>query len=630
MPSISSLLKSAQATQKKLRSQEDAYVAYQWENSAQTYDDYLEYSKYLNERVKTADDPSEALTYQTKLRSANRSYTSNEIQREQMKIMEGRGDTSTKMEAVKNLWQRAVDSGDFNLAQNLVSQWESLSIKMQNEQEAAAKAFASSAAASGGKVYSDMIKNLTKGYDDVSLPNGEKVTPLAAIARALEQGSDNPGIWKAAQDTMEALYGTVIDSYNNATSQEQIDKLEEKYGPGLADLDKELKFSIGGKNLSAQDVINAAANAEFNNPIYSLKAERNETTGKNEFKLQENNVDRLDYARQIDENGQEYYAPLQVRTNMKDLFFGQSDQGRGLNTQLTNEGYVIGGNVDGDNKQGNVNLGRSQMKRDETQSLGYRLKALGIQASQNGTTLKITLPGDGVERTATIEPDGSIRYYGDDGQLNEINVVGDRNIGTNAAPMPFRTGETRIVSPDEISDFSSPSAFGGDLSRASKQGERYTQSITGPLNTNLIPGNTKINVPTSRLFYQNPGNDFSGFGSAAGGAGLQGTSMLLQGAAGTRKAIEVERQRQVMLQKQREIALQASANQFNLNQTPVQQLASNGVLKRQLTVAAPQPYRRVYVAPPAPTPRITSTSVAPRKQNISSVGVATGLPRITF
>ena len=59
MPSVSSLLRSAESTQKKVRQQEDAIKAYIWESSAQTYDDFVEYQKHLNERIKTVTDPSE-------------------------------------------------------------------------------------------------------------------------------------------------------------------------------------------------------------------------------------------------------------------------------------------------------------------------------------------------------------------------------------------------------------------------------------------------------------------------------------------------------------------------------------------------------------------------------------------
>ena len=51
MPSVSSLLRSAESTQKKVRQQEDAIQAYIWESSAQTYDDFVEYQKHLNKRL---------------------------------------------------------------------------------------------------------------------------------------------------------------------------------------------------------------------------------------------------------------------------------------------------------------------------------------------------------------------------------------------------------------------------------------------------------------------------------------------------------------------------------------------------------------------------------------------------
>jgi hypothetical protein len=621
MPSISSLLKSAQSTQKKVKSQEDAYIAYQWENSAQTYEDFVEYSKYLDERIKTSNDPSDALSYQTKLRSANRSFTSNEIQRQQMNIMEGRGDTTTKMEAIQNLWERAIQAEDFNLAQNLMSQWDSLSIKRQNEQEAAVKALQANAAA-GGRAYEDLTKSLTKGLDDVTLPSGEVVTPLAAIARDLEMNGADLATWEEAQATMEAIQATVIDQYNSATTQDQIDKLEEKYGPGLADIDKELKFSIGGKSLTNQDIMNAAANAKMNNPIYGMKAESqfNPRTGKYEskFTLQENAVSEVNYVRQLDENGQESYVPIQERTDQKSLFFGGSDQGRGLNTQFTQDGSVIGSSVNGDNKQGNIDMGGKQVKRDDSQTLENRLKELGYAVETDGTTLKLKLPGENVTRRATIQPDGTLRYMADDGNVMEVNPFDDRNIGTNAAPMIFKAGQQRVVDADEISDFSRQSRFGGDISIASAQGKRYTQSITGQSRVNtLIPGSSGISVS----------NNFAGYGGPATSGAFQGTSALLQGSAQTRKGIEQERQR-VELQARTQ-ALQASANQFDLNQTPVQQLAQNGVLKRQLAVAAPQAAQRVYVAPLPYTP-IKSVGVAPRTQNITGVSVArpTGTVRV--
>lgn len=605
MAGTSALLKSAQAQQKKVRTQQDQLVAFEWENSAQTYEDFLTYSKYLEDRAEKSNDVSDKLTYQTKIRSARRSYTSNELQRQQMAIMEGRATTADKLAAIKGLYDQAVDNGDLNLAQNLFSQWDALTIKLQNEQEVASKAFA----AAGEKVQSKLLNDLQKGVDDVTLPTGQRVTPLSQISKDLEETGGDSFTWQAAQDTLEAIQGVIVDQYQNATTQDQIDKLEEKYGAGLQDLNKEVTFSIGGKKLNTQDVVNAIANEQLNNPIYSLKAIRNEATGKNEFKLVDNNVERLDYARQFDEQGNEYYAPVSIRTDQEKLMFGQSDQGRGLGTQITNEGAVIGG---GD-RTGKTMAGETEVNRDPSQSIENRLKGLGIIARQNGTTLTIKLPGESVEREATIQPDGSIRYFADDGQLIEVPLV-RKNLGTDLLPQIVEAGQQRIVAPDEISDFGAKSAFGGDLSKMSKQGERYISSITGSSRVNSLQ--------TGAI---RTGNDFSGLGGPATSGAFQGSSALLQGAQFTKQSLQQEQQRQQMLQAQQQ-ALQ-STNNFDLNQTPVQQLASNGVLRRQLQVAAPAPTPRLYVAPPISTPQITGVGVA-RTGPITGVSVAPAQPRV--
>lgn len=604
MPSTTSLLKSAASTRKKVQQQADALVAFEWQNSAQTYDEFLEYSKYLEKRQSETSDPSEALSIAKTITSARRSFVSNELQREQMAIMEGRATTRDKMEAVYGLYQQAIENGDYNLAQNLASQWDNLSVKLQNEQETAARAFA----ASGEKAMNSLLNDLQKGFDEVTLPTGERVTPLAAIAEDLETTGGSDATWKAAQDTMSALASVIIDSYNNATSQEQVDKLEEKYGPGLQNLDEKITFEVGGKKLTAQQVVNAAANEALNNPVYSLEAVRNEATGQNEFRLKENNVERLDYVRQLDEKGEEYYVPATIRTDQPNLFFGTSDQGRGLNTQITNEGAVIGGNVGGQGNKavGNINAGEGQVNRDESQTIGNRLKNIGIIARQNGTTLAIKLPGESVERQATIQPDASIRYYDDNGQLVEIGLV-DRNLGSDTLPQFFQAGQPRVVSPEEISDFGQASAFGGQLSRASAQGQRYISDIVGK-----TAAPQKLTTNTIQV-----GNNFSGFGTAV-------SSNLLQSAGAVKQNIQMEKQRVEMLQAQERLASQLQASgTFNLNQTPVQQLTGNGILKRQLQVSAPAPPPRIYVAPPPVTPRITSVGVAQPRGRIT-VGVANG------
>lgn len=614
MAGTTSLLKSAASAKKRVQAQQDAEVAFNWENSAQTYDDYREYTNYLEGRRTSTSDASQALSYDKTLRAASRSYTSNEIQRVQMAIMEGRASTQDKMGAVQDLFYQAQDNGDYNLAQNLLSQWDGLSVKLQNEQDTAAKAFS----ASSSKAKTAFMNSLTKGLDDVTLPNGQKVTPLAAISEHFSNTGDTEGTLKAAQDTLEALRDVVIDQYQNASTQEEVDKLEEKYGAGLANIDKELTVNLGGKNLSTQDVVNGIANDQMNNPKYGLQAVRNEATGKNEFKLKENNIEKLDYVRQIDPStGEEYYVPATIRTGADKVYTGVNQgEGLGINTQLTDQGEVIGSDVK--KGKGQTNAGTGTAKRDDSLSIGNRLRNLGIQVDQNGTTLSIKLPGENVARQATLQSDGSVRYYGDDGQLYEVGTI-DRNLGTDTTPQQFKAGEIRSVAPDEISDFGTQSKFGGTLSQASAQGSRYAQDITGKVTSpsNVLSGPIRT------------GNDFRGFGTNVGDAGLQGTSAILQSAGSTRAQLQLEQTKQQMLQAQALAAQQLQAtNTFNLNQTPVQQLASNGVLKRQLQVSAPTAQPRVVVAAPSPTPRITSVSVAQPTQQISGVTSLPAQPKL--
>jgi hypothetical protein len=216
---------------------------------------------------------------------------------------------------------------------------------------------------------------------------------------------------------------------------------------------------------------------------------------------------------------------------------------------------------------------------------------------------------------------------GDDGNVKEFGVI-DRNLGTSDVPAVFKAGQIRDVAYDEISDFGTPSNFGGMVAEASNQGKRYIQSILGNTNfTSALKNNAPISV----------GNDFRGFGGSALAPAFQGTTGLLQGAATNRKAIEAEKQAQraaqeaLMQQAQRDAATRLQASQtFNLNQTPVEQFASSGVLRRQLAVRPISTPKITSVGVAQPTQKISSVGVAPRTQNITGVSVAGPMPTIRF
>lgn len=225
MASVSSLLKSAQSTQQKIQDANDAEVAYEWSQSAQTYDDYTAYQQYLNNQLSSTTDPTKALSYTTKLSDAFSSYANNEIQRQTQAITEGNATIDDKMSTVEGLYNQAVGLGDENLAQNLVSTWDSLSVQKQNEAQAAltASTAATTAAATALKNqvsdYKDQLTGITqavtKAFTQATTPQ-EQAANIAAINAQLPsnlqipEGSSIYDVAASVAQNMSAIYQQAI------------------------------------------------------------------------------------------------------------------------------------------------------------------------------------------------------------------------------------------------------------------------------------------------------------------------------------------------------------------------------------------------------------------------------------
>jgi hypothetical protein len=136
----SRLKKAAASTAATVQNQQDAYVAYEWQLSAKTYQDFQDYSKYLTDNLNKTTDPSQQLSIQKTLQSARSSYTSNEVQRQSMNVIEGTMTNEDKYGKLVDLYYQAADAGNYDLAQSLHSQLDSLSVTIQNEAEAKASA----------------------------------------------------------------------------------------------------------------------------------------------------------------------------------------------------------------------------------------------------------------------------------------------------------------------------------------------------------------------------------------------------------------------------------------------------------------------------------------------------------
>ena len=228
MASTTSLLKSAAATRKKIRAQEDQIKQFEWENSAQTRAEFDEYQDYLNKRLQETSDVSDQLTYMSRQRAIFRSFTSNELQREQDRIRQGTGSIASKKAAIENLYNQAAANGDYNLAQNLVSQWYDLDIQEQNQLVSsynAAQSLQKANNAATAKGFTDAAKAIESSLQN--LANAYKRGGHALIDSATKQFlNDNLKQFKALG--IELPENTVIDI--GALTQAASEALLEYYG----------------------------------------------------------------------------------------------------------------------------------------------------------------------------------------------------------------------------------------------------------------------------------------------------------------------------------------------------------------------------------------------------------------
>jgi hypothetical protein len=612
MSSISSLLKSAASTRDKVRAHEDSVASFMWESSAQTQDDWNQYSDYLQDRLEQATEPSESLTYQRKMRSAQRSFISNEIQRASINIMYGQGDNMQKYNLMTELFYQAQETGDLNLAQNLMQQLGSLSIQIQNEQErkaVASQRTARTLATNQMKDITELEKKFTKGDGVIELPDGRIVKSIKMLEGELKAGGDTEqGFFTELLTTVEALTEVMGNAYQGLNSQDAVDKFEDKYS-GFFDGSR--YFTVGGRKMTISEIVLAKQSADANNPLYSPASIYNEATGQQEFKLEKNKVDDFVWAVvDQDAEGNPIYQAVKTRAQvLPDL--------QSLETQITDNGEIIG-------EDGSIRLGTAQAERDSGMSIKNRLESHGyrIEGGDNGQ-LNISIPGRG-QYEAVIMPDGSVRFIGEPGQYS--------GQGAGIYQIDPITGMEREVAPDETSDFGTQSVFGGRLSQATASGQRFIDQLSGVTTTpqELLSRTAQI---TSM------GNDFTGLPTPVMNRNLQGgTSGVLGVATETRANIEAQRQlelqaertRQQQLQAQnmeRQRALQSNVG-TNLNQMPVRQYAQNGQPVRQLTVARPTSTPRVTVAAPSAPQRISNVGVAQPTRRISGVGVSTSNRRV--
>jgi hypothetical protein len=136
----SSLVTTSNSLINKANSYNDAIAGYTWEQSYKTEADLATYRTYLDKRMKTVTDPAQHLSIIKTIDSANRSFTSEEIQRSSQSVLVGGGTEEDKLAKIASLYDAARQNGDMNLAQNLYGQYNTQFLKIENQRQAASSA----------------------------------------------------------------------------------------------------------------------------------------------------------------------------------------------------------------------------------------------------------------------------------------------------------------------------------------------------------------------------------------------------------------------------------------------------------------------------------------------------------
>lgn len=281
--SLSGLLSAANSARKRQETLQDSIASYEWDLSAKTQEDYAKYAAHLSGRLKTyeSSDPMRALEYQKQLTSAERSSVSAEIGRQTTQVLYGNSSNRDKYNTIAKFYERALSTGDANLAQRLESQAARLSVTIQNEEDArarAAEAAAGKAKSAAQKEINDSVQSIDRQHKqlDQNFKNG--LITLDEYSTAL--GNPEKGVFAQKQ----AILSRAIDNPNvdPSVANSYVDKLNSMYdsadfkrftGPALKQFAENRPYAVrvdpltGERTIQKRDIVGAgtAKPGELNN-----------------------------------------------------------------------------------------------------------------------------------------------------------------------------------------------------------------------------------------------------------------------------------------------------------------------------------------------------------------------------
>lgn len=280
--SVSSLLKSASTIANEVAAFQDESQSLDYANSAYTDDALSTYQTYLQGRIDglnssgSITNASKALTLTKTLESAVKSNTSATIQRENIQVMSGNGTLQDKYNVIVGQYTRAINNGDFTLAQSLESQAYSVSQSIQVQAQTAADSAATlgKAATTAGvaneqgiidslgqgiKLLDNAVKNTGQGSMNASVAkflSPENSKTLAALGVSIKA---SPNYF----DLVAGLTGAQINAYKlKAAAYAGTDPNASQTAMNAAiNLNNgTTKISTLGGSLTIQQIMDASAN----------------------------------------------------------------------------------------------------------------------------------------------------------------------------------------------------------------------------------------------------------------------------------------------------------------------------------------------------------------------------------
>lgn len=571
--SVSAIIRTANANKKRKQDLEDDLETYAWQTSEQNEEDWQRYREHLESRASKVTDPARQLTYQNKINAGRRAFTSNQIQRTAIDILEGNARLEDKQGTVLSLYREAVANGDLNLAQNLRQQYDQIDVAIQRRNEVDATRMRGYA--------EDMIKH--------------KVTTLEDLAKSYLEG-DDPGAY---------------EDPDRLPSNKQLENDFRKHGSD--DINKQL--TIGGQSFNMFDVVHANVTAAISamqeaaqittseskaESLWDKAAKLNNGETKINFGGVSMTLAELNDVRDAARNGQNIYQPAKnakgdnilVKNKVVDYVWARDVEGNPRIVTVYNQQAKNFGEVK--DAQGNVVRKdvKEQLKKAGYEVLSEKDGLLEVRQTTNSLGGSTPIAGStlGESFMVSLDRNGNVRMISEQLDENDPNSRKIYSIALDDTRDDFgKVKEVDMAGETFFADASIRSA-------GSQEGRDFINKL-------ISPPERSREIDTILAM---PGTDTAALQAAGGIAALQGGMPSSTG-------VVVQSQNAAVVRKNMERLAAATAAAVG---PAVQTNVTNGMALNQMPVPAAARLNVVNSSTPMQALKTVNATPAPGKLNV--------------